>query len=213
MQWIRARLGLALVGGSLFFLAGCGSLPTLPGLGPSANRSTPEGTVAFFKKAASSKNYASEWATLSPAFKKRLSRSAGRNVDLGDYTFMRTKLQENPQVKFAESLIGFASIGSPSVQGNRARLTVGALGKSTDLGLVRLSKWELVIIGEESQPYSGTIGDRAIRAEQQPDGSVVVHQAGLEPLRFQKNEIRSFREGVAEWYIDDLGQMESQFLR
>lgn len=188
-------------------LTACGSIG-----GPSPTRSTPDGTVEWFKNATGRKDYASEWDALSPAFKQRLSQSAGRNVDLGDYIFMRGKLQENPQVRFAEQFIGFASVSSPRMSGpNRARVTAGAMGNSVDMGLVMLEKWELRIIGEP-QPYTGTVEDSVIRAEQQPDGSVVVHQQGLAPLTFRKDQVQSYRN-LRQWYIDDLGAMEQQYMR
>ncbi|MGE0192784.1 MAG: hypothetical protein AB7T63_12180 [Planctomycetota bacterium] len=200
------RLVVSLATAFALTLTACGS----PGV--AATRSTPDGTVQWFKAQASNKNYANEWDALSPGLKRRLSQSAGRNVDLGDYIFMRNKLQENPQVRFAEQFIDFASISSPRMNGpNQARVTVGAFGNNTDLGLVRLQRWELWINGE-NQPYTGTLGDPAIRAEEQPDGTVVVVQQGLEPLVFEKRQVGRYQV-IDQWYIDDLGNMEQQFLR
>jgi hypothetical protein len=194
------------VGVAALSLSACGANNAPP------SRSTPDGTVSWFKRAAEQRNYANEWDALSPGFKQRLSRSAGRNVDLGDYIFMRNKLQENPQVKFAEQFMGFASISKPKYTGqNQARVNVDALGNGTDLGLIKLQRWELFVVGE-NQAYTGTLGDPAIRAEQQPDGSVVVIQQGLEPLSFTKGQVRKYQV-VDQWYIDDLGAMEQQFLR
>lgn len=200
------RLAVSLATAFALTLTACGSA------GVPATRSTPDGTVQWFKGQAKARNYANEWDALSPGLKARLSRAAGRNVDLGDYIFMRNKLQENPEVRFAEQFIDFASISSPRMSGaNQARVTVGALGNNTDLGLVRLQRWELWIRGE-NQPYTGTLGDPAIRAEQQPDGTVVVVQQGLEPLTFSKGEVMKYQV-LDQWYVDDLGNMEQQFLR
>ncbi len=200
------RLALALATGFALALTACGSA------GVPATRSTPDGTVQWFKQQAEARNYTNEWDALSPGLKERLSRAAGRNVDLGDYIFMRNKLQENPEVRFAEQFIGFASIGTPRFDGpNRARVTVDALGNGTDLGLVRLQRWELWVRGE-NQPYTGTVGDPAIRAEEHADGTVHVIQQGLEPITFSKAQVQR-NQILDQWYIDDLGAMEQQFLR
>ena len=194
-----------------FAAAGCsGYVESVP-----RTRNTPGGTIETFKFATARKDYKAEWETFSPAFQRRISRMAGRNVDFADYALARRTMRRDTRVQIAENLLGQAVVRRTQMQGqNRARVRVDApLGKTVNVGLVRLTKWQLFVVGDD-QPYEGFSNNETIRYERGNDGSFTVFSRfdpGSPPSQetFQRDEVRNFRE-VSIWYIDDLGGMEAQ---
>ena len=69
------RLAVSLATAFALTLTACGSA------GVPATRSTPDGTVQWFKGQAKARNYANEWDALSPGLKARLSRAARRVIE------------------------------------------------------------------------------------------------------------------------------------
>ena len=99
---------------------------------------------------------------------------AGRNVDFADYALARRTMRQDTRVQIAETLLGQAIVRNVRVQGDTARVRVNApLGKTINVGLVRLTKWQLFVQGDD-QPYEGFTNDSAVQYASNPDGSYVV---------------------------------------
>lgn len=203
-------LRLALSCLAAFAVAGCVSVESVP-----ATRNTPGGTIEMFKKATAAKNYKAEWDTFSPGFQRRISRMAGRNVDFADYALARRTMRRDTRVQIAESLLGAAVVRNVQMRGeDAARVRVDApLGKRIDVGLVRLSKWQLYVVGDD-QPWEGFTNNSSVRYEKGADGSYTIYSqfdpnAAPSVETFRADQVSSFKE-VSLWYIDDLGGMEAQ---
>ena len=140
---------------------------------------------------------------------------AGRNVDFADYALARRTMRRDTRVQIAENLLGQAVVRNTQMQGaDRARVRVDApLGKTINVGLVRMTKWQL-FVNNEQQPWEGFTSSRDIRYERGADGSFTVFSqfdpgAPADQQHFTADQVRTFQE-VTMWYIDDLGGMEAQ---
>ena len=178
-------------------------------------RATPSGTVEMFKMKARYGDRSGEWDILSPDFKARISQQAGRTVDVADYTHARDMYRGNPQVQMAEKMLQTAiATNVRQVGPDRARLVIqtsgGPFAKSGEIGMVRLQTWKLQPVGG-GQAYSGFVGDPMLAATKQADGSFVISSNGNTIATVPANQVADYRV-ESNWYVDDLGGMEQQFL-
>jgi len=178
-------------------------------------RASPSGTVEMFKMKARYGDREGEWDILSPDFKQRLSQQAGRTIDVADYAQAREMYRGNAQVKLAEKMLKTAiATNVRQVGPDRARVVIqtsgGPLAKSGEIGMVRLQTWRLQVAGAP-QPYQGFVGDPMLAATKQPDGSFVVTSNGNTLATVPANQVQEYRVD-SNWYVDDLGGMEQQFL-
>ncbi len=210
-RFMSSSMAIAGLMSAAVLFSGCISQSSGP-----ATRSTPAGTIESFKKAAARGDRRAEWDILSPNFKKRLSRQAGRNVDLADYITARNALRSDPQVRLAESMLKTAKVQRTEMQGeNSAYLTItaGPLGvkKTARIHMVRMQRWELHVAGDD-EPYSGIVGDSSSTYRRNADGGYTVSGSGGFSETFRRDEIRDFKTST-KWYVDDLGGMERQFMQ
>lgn len=178
-------------------------------------RATPSGTVEMFKLHARYGNRAGEWDILSPAFKRRLSEQAGRTVDVADYVQARDMYRSDPRVQAAEQMLQTAIVTrTQSLGPDRVRATIvtsgGPFSQSGAITMVRLQTWEVFVAGAP-QPYSGFVGDPAFQAAKQSDGSFVISAEGRVVQSIPADRVREYRVG-SSWYVDDLGDLEKQFV-
>lgn len=180
------------------------------------DRATPSGTVEMFKLKARYGDREGEWDILSPDFKQRLSQRVGRTVDIADYTQAREMYRGDAKVQLAEKMLQTAIATSVRQQGpDRARVIIqtsgGPLAKSGEIGMVRLQTWKLQPVGG-GQAYSGFVGDPMLAATKQPDGSYVITSSGNTVATVPANQVAGYTVDT-NWYVDDLGGMEQQFLQ
>ena len=71
---------------------------------------TPQDTLMRLKRAVARGDRAEEWRTLSPGLKQRISRRAGRNVDVADYITFRNSNRRDPQIRQAEKYLRGARV-------------------------------------------------------------------------------------------------------
>jgi len=193
-----------------FFGVGCAARQ-----GTAPTRDTPAGTVEVFKLKARYGDSEGEWDILSPGFKRRISQQAGRHVDVADYTQARQMYRGNPQVQLAERMLQTAVATQVRRVGpDRARVVIrtsgGPLAKSGEIGMVRVATWRLRVAGEP-EPYQGYAGDPALVATKQADGSYVITSDGRTVATVHASQVLAY-EVESNWYVDDLGGMEQQFL-
>ncbi|MDJ0520950.1 MAG: hypothetical protein QNJ90_02630 [Planctomycetota bacterium] len=175
------------------------------------NRDTPKATYEYFKTMVSNNQWAAEWSVFSPNFKRLLNQSVGRNVDAGDYNLARTTVADNSQGDM-QLLLGSTYVGEQMVGPNAAVVTIEAGGRRLSPRLVRLTRWELQVVGDET-PYGDFVTSAGEAVRIQPDGSVTVmirppqSTAGL--LRtFRPDQIEAFRV-ESQWYLDDFGGLDA----
>ena len=179
------------------------------------NRDTPKATYEYFKTMASNNQWAAEWSVFSPNFKRLLNQSVGRNVDAGDYNLARQTVADNSQADM-QLLLGSTFVSTQMVGANAATVTIAAGGRQLSPRLVRLTRWELQVKGDET-PYGDfvTSAGEAVRIGQ--DGSVTVMirppQATAGLLRtFRPDQIEAFRV-ESQWYLDDFGGLDQQIVQ
>ena len=198
-------------------LSGCFS----PRQGATPSRDTPEGTVEMFKVYARRGDPAGEWDILSPGLKQRLSQQAGRTIDLADYSQARQMYRGDPRVRAAENMLQTAIVRKTTpIDANTVSVFVqtsgGPLAKSANLKMVKLSRWQLFVRGQD-EPYWGFTNDRNFGAERRPDGSFVIWSRGQPGGPRTENVIPASDVANyttdAQWYVDDLGGLESQFIQ
>ena len=120
------------------------------------------------------------------------------------------------KVQLAEKMLQTAIATSVRQQGpDRARVIIqtsgGPLAKSGEIGMVRLQTWKLQPVGG-GQAYSGFVGDPMLAATKQPDGSYVITSNGNTVATVPANQVAGYTVDT-NWYVDDLGGMEQQFLQ
>lgn len=211
------RIQVAAVLIAAFALSGCFS----PRQAAPPSRDNPTGTIEMFKLYARQGDPAGEWDILSPGLKERLSQRAGRTIDLADYTAARTSYRSDPRVRAAESMLQTAVVRQTTPVGpDRVQAFVqtsgGPLARSATLNMVRLTKWQL-FVRSQNEPYWGFTSDPLFGADRQPDGSYVVWFRS-EPGAQRSEQLVAASDvvdykSVAQWYVDDLGGLESQFLQ
>jgi hypothetical protein len=182
---------------------------------------TPADTLATLKWAIARRDRAAEWRTLGPAFKMRLNREAGRNVDVGDYTQFRESQRNNPRIRKLEQYMPSARVTGVRHDGRGgAWVTIrfgGPLffGASTQVKMIHHAIWVLWIRGE-STPYWGFDGQKLSEATAGPDGSYTV--TTRDPRGNVTWQQTFPREQVARyvtttrWYFDNFGAMEREFI-
>lgn len=208
---------ILLAGMALTITTGCVSAPSAP-----VNRASPAGTIEVFKVATRRGDYPTEWSLLSPDFKRRMSRQAGRNVDEADYSVARRTMKKDTRVQIAESMLGSARVtGSKPLPDGRVELTVvagigGPLGKTIQPVMIKITRWQLFVQGDP-QPYEGYVDDPLIGIESLGDGGYTVwtRSSPTDPKSretFSASEVKNF-QSRAEWFIDGLGEMEQEFFQ
>ncbi len=186
-------------------------------------RMKPEQTLERFKRAFSRGDHATEWATLSPGFKLRLNRRAGRNVDVGDYVAARNQHRKDPRIRELAQWMHTAHITNLRYDNRGRALTTirfGApllLGKDVVVTMVNHEIWELWIKGEK-QPYWGFVGRKDIEVFQNPKTGVhtVRTRNARGKVTWQKqwprSKIHAYRT-LTRWYFDHFGNFEEQLMR
>jgi hypothetical protein len=186
-------------------------------------RGTPQQTLARFKSAFARGDHGAEWETLSPGFKLRLNKRAGRNVDVGDYITARNAHRKDPRIRELTEWMHTANITELRYDSKgRAVTTIrfGApllLGKDVTVTMVNHEHWELWIKGEK-QPYWGFMGSRNIEVFQNPKTGV--HTVRTKDARgkvtwqkqFPRAKVHAYRT-LTRWYFDNFGQYEEQLMR
>jgi hypothetical protein len=196
-------------------LPGCLS----PRQGATPTRTTPAGTVEMFKQFARQGDRAGEWDVLSPGLKQRLAQRVGREVDLADYIQARSAYRNNSQVRLAEQALQTAIVtNTRQVDANTVMATIqtsgGPFARSANIRMIRLERWMLWVHGQD-EPYQGTVGDPEFTASRQGDGSYVIAFRSADGRVSQEvvpaQQVRNY-ETASKWYVDHLGELESQFL-
>jgi len=210
------RIPVVLVALAAFAFSGCFSArqATAP------SRDTPSGTVEMFKLYARKGDPAGEWDVLSPGLKQRISQQAGRKVDEADYIQYRKSLRRDTRVRAAENILQTAVVvNTQQVDANTVfafvRTSGGPLAKSARIRMIRLTRWALYTT-DSSEPFWGHSNDPLFGIESRPDGSYVIWSRTTPggPRNDQvipASQVRDFKQ-VSQWYVDDLGGLEKQFM-
>jgi len=183
----------------------------------------PEYALARLKRAFARKDRGAEWATLSPGFKLRLSRKAGRNVDVGDYIAARNAHRNDPRIQELEEWIHTARATDIHYDGHgKARVSIwfGApllLGKSVTVTMIHHKLWRLWIKGE-AQPYWGFDASKKIRVFRNVKTNV--HTVQTLDARGKVTWTKSWPaskvlkyETLTRWYFHDFGNFEAEFMK
>ena len=182
---------------------------------------TPQDTLMRLKRAVARGDRAEEWRTLSPGLKQRISRRAGRNVDVADYITFRNANRRDPQIRQAEKYLRGARVnGIRYLGGGKAWVGIRfgnfLIGKTVGVRMINHAFWSLRVRGEP-QPYWGFVGDKSIEAYPAKDGSgsvTVVTRDNKGKItwqqKFEKKDVLSYGQ-YTKWYFDDFGQFEQQF--
>lgn len=183
----------------------------------------PHNCLARFKRAFMRNDRAAEWGTLSPGFKQRLSKMAGRTVDVGDYSAARDKHHNDKRIRELRQWLPSAKLSSVRYRGDGyadVSIRFGApiiFGQNVRARMVNHELWELYIKGE-SDPYWGYKGDKSISVFRTRDLKhyVVENRDRQGKVTFRKQwkaeEVQAYRE-LNRWYFDGFGKMEEEFLR
>lgn len=183
---------------------------------------TPRRAFARLKRAVAKRNYAAEWATLSPGFKARMNKRAGRTIDAADYETARRANQKDPEIRKAERYLRSASLSVLRYNKNgTAQVSIrfgGPLifGTSVRARMIHLKLWRLEI-KDETQPYWGFTNDRNLDADQAADGSVTIRSQDEKGKityeeTFPKERVKKFIV-FTKWFFDHLGEMEDRFFQ
>lgn len=179
------------------------------------NRDTPRATYDYFKTMAANNQWAAEWSVFSPNFKRLLNQSVGRNVDAGDYNLARTTVADNSQADM-QLLLNSTYVSQQMVGPNAAVVTIEAGGQRLSPRLVKLTRWELQVVGDET-PYGDFVTSAGEAVRIGTDGSITVtirppqSTAGL--LRtFRPEQIEAFRV-ESQWYLDDFGGLDQTLVQ
>jgi hypothetical protein len=140
-----------------------------------------------------------------------INQQAGRVVDLGDYSTARQTIGSNSTAEM-QMLLNSQLVGSAQYLGpDRARISITAGGRSISPLMVRMTKWELKIRGEDS-PATGMVTSPGDAVMVGTDGSITVRvQADPGAAAYLRTVPRDQIEGFAvksEWYVDDFGGLE-----
>ena len=186
-----------------------------------ASRDTVKKALERLKRAVRRSDHAEEWRSLSPDFRRRLSRQAGRNVDVADYAMFRKSRARDPNVRKLVSAMRTARVTRVRYdRKGRARVTIrfgGELifGATTQVGMIQHRLWRLKVRGEP-QPYWGYEGDWATKLVKGADGSYTVktfNEKGVETYSetFPAKQVERYFT-FTKWFFDDFGQAEQYFL-
>jgi hypothetical protein len=174
------------------------------------NRNTPRATYEYMVAMVGAMQVEAEWQALSPGFKRRLSESAGRNVDFGDYSHARATIAGNDK-KELRLFLESEYVGEEFVSEKEAIVTIRSGSRQLRPRLVRLSTWELVLQGE-NQPVSGFIPRIGDVVGITPEGDVQVRVTPESNTASFLKDIPADRiESVtmkSEWFLEDFGGIE-----
>lgn len=176
-----------------------------------ATRSTPAGTIAMFACAADRRDLPAQWEMFSPALQRRLRRPETNGIT--DYESPSAPAHRRARRERIHNVLPRpAVVRDVAMQGpGRARVCVASPRGVVSVGLVRLTKWQLYLVGD-FQPYEGFTNDDRVRCDRGPRGRFTV-SARFDPSRpahrwtFSAEKVARFRE-FTRWYIDDLGARE-----
>ncbi len=204
---LRTRLAplLAMLAGVL--LAGCASAQVA--YAPGVDRSTPQRTYEFFKRAAQAGAFGEEWSVFSPSFKRALNQAVGRNVDFSDYGLARRTVAPNSHPDM-QLLLGSTLQEVRMTSPDSAVITITAGGQSLRPRMVRLDVWELRVRGDPD-PYSDVLqGGGLVRSVAGGVEVVIPASPTMAPLlaRIPPESIESLTV-ESRWYVDDFGGLES----
>ncbi len=179
------------------------------------NRQSPRATYEYYKAMAQNNQWAAEWSVFSPNFKRLLNQSVGRNVDSGDYNLARQTVAANNTAEM-QMLVNSNWVGVRMVNANTAVATIAAQGRQISPRLVKLTRWELTIRGDDT-PYGDFVANAADAVRVGPDGAITVQirppQATASLLRtFRPDQIESFKV-EAQWYVDDFGGLDATLVQ
>lgn len=183
---------------------------------------TPQRAFARLKRAVAKRNYVAEWATLSPGFKARMSKRAGRTIDAADYETARRSNRKDPEIRKAERYLRTANLTVRRYNKNgTANVSIrfgGPLifGTSVRARMIHLKLWRLEIDGE-AQAYWGFTDDRNLDADRAEDGSVTIRSRDEKGKityeeSFPKEKVKKFIV-FTKWFFDHLGDMEDRFFQ
>jgi hypothetical protein len=182
---------------------------------------SPYQTVEALKRAVARGNTAAEWATLSPGFKMRLNREAGRTVDVGDYDAFRREQRSDPEMREMERLIATCRVLKVDYDGQgQADVTIkfnksALLGQSLKVRMIHHALWELWVKGE-TQPYWGFANSPTHKVYAHKDGSYTVRTLNRQgkvtwQQTFRRDQVVRFHR-TTRWYFHNFGKAERQFL-
>lgn len=181
----------------------------------------PQQALSRLKRAVARKDRAGEWAALSPTFKARMSKRAGRTLDFGDYTVFRDLQSKDKEVRQVEHFLRTARMSGVRRSGKgyvSANIRFGGplfFGKTMRVRLIYLDLWRLEVKGE-SQPYWGFTKDRSIIFEEDAATRAITlktfdnHGKVSWQQTFAKDEITRFVE-FKKWFFDGFGNAEQRF--
>lgn len=187
---------------------------------PRADR--PSNALFRFKRAFARNDRQGEWDSLSPGFKRRISRMAGRTVDVGDYSTMRDQHAKDPRMRELRQWLPSASLSRVKYRGDGYADVVIRFGAPIIFGqdmrarMVNHNLWELRIKGEP-QPYWGFADDKSIRVFRTRTGNnyVVEMRDPKGKVTWRKQwkpeQIQGYRE-MNRWYFDGFGKLEDEFM-
>ncbi|MDA1194789.1 MAG: hypothetical protein O2894_06360 [Planctomycetota bacterium] len=186
-------------------------------------RGKPEETLARFKGAFARNDHQSEWDTLSPGFKRRISAQVGRTVDVGDYTAMREQHRNDPRMRELRQWLPSAGMTRIRYRGDGyadVNIRFGAailVGQDVSARMVNHTLWELWIHGE-TQPYWGFTDDQTMRVYRTREGNnyVVETRDAKGKVTWRKQwkpeQVRSYQVST-RWYFDGFGTIEQEFMK
>jgi hypothetical protein len=182
----------------------------------------PVDTLRELKNAFARADRRAEWRTLSPGFKQRLSRRAGRNVDVADYIAARDAYSTDPRVKELEQWMPSAKMTHyHKLGGGRAKVTLRFgmplfVGETADVTMINHRLWQLYVKGE-SQPFWGFWGDRSNQVFYDKDKQIyTVRTMNNGRVTWEQSwpakDVASYRT-FTKWFFDGFGQFEGEFMR
>jgi hypothetical protein len=190
-------------------LGGCG-VKAQPVRAVGLNRHTPRATYEYMVAMVGAMQVEAEWQALSPGFKRRLSESAGRVIDFGDYSHARATIAGNDK-KELRLFLESEYVGEELVSDKEAIVTIRSGSSQLRPRLVKLSTWELVLQGE-NQPVSGFIPRIGDVVGITPEGDVQVRVTPESNTASFLKDIPADRiESVtmkSEWFVEDFGGIE-----
>lgn len=182
----------------------------------------PSWLLTRLKRAVKSRDYAGEWATLSPGFKLRMNKRAGRTVDQGDYAAFRTSNRRDREVRQVERYLQGARLHSVRYIRGRPGYANAAIhfggplffGKSIRIRIVKHALWRLEVAGEP-EPFWGFVGDKRMPLTENADGSKTIQMLNdkgkvIWNQTFPKEQITRYFT-FTKWFFDHFGAAEERF--
>lgn len=179
-----------------------------------SSRATPRGTYEYLRTLVKAEQPEMEWATFSPAFKRRLSSQVGRTIDVGDYVQARSTVATNRRKEI--QLFLESEFASERPDGEHAAVvTIRAGNRQARPRFVRLTTWSLHLKGE-GQPVAEFVPTTADVIQISPTGQVEMRIAPSEGTASFLRDVPQDRISGFEvheyWYLDDFGGIEAAVL-